>query len=78
MGFVAITVTLKGQCHMNFVLTETGGFRLGPPDVPHALLTSVFCPFNLLRSFKDDFRRNKTDFIIMKDTHACHASVKSR
>ena len=34
--------TLKGQCHENFVLTETmRGFRQGPSDVPHPLLTSV-------------------------------------
>ena len=30
------------------------GFRSGPTDVPDPLLTSVYSPFNLLRSFKDD------------------------
>ena len=46
-------VNLKGQCHENFVLTETVGFfLLGPTDMPEQLLTSVYCPFNLLRSLK--------------------------
>ena len=27
--------------------------RLGHTDVTHPLLTSVYCPFNLLRSFKE-------------------------
>ena len=31
------SVMLKGQCHENFDLTETVGFRLGPTDVPHPL-----------------------------------------
>ena len=56
---------LKGQSHIKSFQTETGGFRLGPTDVPHPLLTSVHSPFNLLRSFKDDVHRSKTDGIIM-------------
>ena len=28
------------------------------------LLTSVYCPFNLLRSFKDGVHRSKTDFTV--------------
>ena len=31
------------------------GFRLGPTDGPDPLLTSVYSPYNLLRSFKDDY-----------------------
>ena len=49
---------LKGQCQENFLKLR---LRLGPTDVP--LLTSVYCPFNLLRSFKDHVRRSKTDFV---------------
>ena len=60
--FLLYSPTLKGQCHENFVLTETVGFRLGRTDVPQPLLTSVYCPFNLLRSVEDDVRRSKTDF----------------
>ena len=41
------------------------GFRLGPTDGPDPLLTSVHSPFNLLRLFKDDVHRSKTDCIIM-------------
>ena len=33
------------------------GFRLGPTDVPHPLITSVHSPFNLLRLFKDEVKR---------------------
>ena len=51
------------------------GFRLVPTDVPHPLLTSVYCPFNLLRSFKEGAHRSKTDFIILSDTHALHVRV---
>ena len=40
--------------------------------MPHPLLTSVHSPFNLLRLFKDDFHRNKTDFTIVQATHACN------
>ena len=47
-----------------FKLRLWGG-RLGPTDVLHPLLTSVHSPFNLLRSFKDDVRRSKMDFIIV-------------
>ena len=42
------------------------GFRLGRTDVTdvtHPHLTSVCCPFNLLRSFKEGAHRTKTDFI---------------
>ena len=56
---------LKGQCHDNFVLTETVGFRLGPTDMPEPLLTAVYYPFNLLPAFKDDIHRSKTDFTIV-------------
>ena len=41
------------------------GFRLGPTDVTHPLLTFVNCPFNLLRWFKDGAHRSKTYFIIL-------------
>ena len=37
---------LKGECHNNFVLTETVGVRLGPTEMPEPLLSSVNCPFN--------------------------------
>ena len=57
--------TLKGQCQEKSFQTETVGFRLGPSDVPHPLLTSVHSPFNLLRSFKDNVHRSKTDFTIV-------------
>ena len=42
------------------------GFRLGPTDVTHPLLTFNF---NLLRLFKEGFHLSKTDFIILPDTH---------
>ena len=45
------------------------GFRLGPTDVTHTLLISVYCPFDLLR-FKEGVHQSKTDFILMSDTHA--------
>ena len=48
---------LKGQCHENFVLTETVGLRLGPTGLPEPLLTAVNYPFNLLRSFKVKVKR---------------------
>ena len=41
------------------------GARLGAKDVPHPLLTFLHSPFNLLRSFKDDIHRSKTDFTIV-------------
>ena len=53
---------LKGQCHKNFVLTET---RPYPTDMPEPLLTSVYCPFKLLQSFKDGVHLSKTDFILL-------------
>ena len=46
------------------------GFRLGPTDATHPLLTSVRCPFNLLQSFKEGTHQTKTDFIILSDRHA--------
>ena len=58
-------ILLKGQCHKKSFQTENVGLRLGPTDVPHPLLTSVHSPFNLLRSFKDDVHRSKTDYIIL-------------
>ena len=32
--------------------------------MPEKLLTSVYCPFNLLRSSKDGVHQSKTDFIL--------------
>ena len=60
-----IILLLKGQCHDNFVLTETVGVgTIGPTDMPAQLLTAVNCPLNLLRSFEDDIYRSKRDFMI--------------
>ena len=39
------------------------------------LLTSVYCPFHLLTSFKDGGHRSKMYFIILSDTHTHYASV---
>ena len=36
----------------------------GPTDKPESLLTSVYCPFNLLQSCKDGVHQSKTDFTI--------------
>ena len=51
------------------------GLRLGHTDVMHPVLTSVYCPFNLLRLFKEGAHRSKTEFIILSDTHALHVRV---
>ena len=42
-----VPTELKGQCHENLILTGLWGFRLGPTDVPHPLLTSVQCTLSL-------------------------------
>ena len=39
------------------------GFRLGPTEMPHPLLTSVNCPFNLLRLFKEVLPRFLGKFV---------------
>ena len=51
------------------------GVRLGPTDVTHPLLTAVYCPFNLLQSFKEGTHCSKTDGILLKDTHALSVLV---
>ena len=48
---VSVLNTLRGQKHRNFFKLRLWGFRLGPTDVTHPLLTSVCCPFNFLQSF---------------------------
>ena len=60
----------KGQKHENCFKTETVGAQARSTDVTHPLLTSVHCPFSLLRSFKEGAHQSKTDFIILSDTHA--------
>ena len=68
--------TLKGTVARDFCFQlRLWGFRLGHTDVTHPLLTSVHCPFNLLRSFKEGAHRSKTDFIILSDTHALRMRV---
>ena len=52
------------------------GFRLGPTDVTHQLLTFVHCPFNLLRSLKDgiEVKRISSSYQSIRhtcDVHAC-------
>ena len=61
---------LKGTVAREFFKLKLCGFRLGHTDVTHPLLTSVHCPFDLLRTFKEGVHRSKTDFIILSDTHA--------
>ena len=51
------------------------GFRLGSTDVTHPLLTSVYCPFNLLRLFKEGAHRSKTYIIHVSDKHALRVLV---
>ena len=59
-------VYLKGTVARDFCCKlRLWGVR-GPTDVTHPLLTSVHCPFNVLRAFKV----SKTDGILLKDTHA--------
>ena len=66
----------KGTVARDFCIKlRLWGVRLGPTDVTHPLLTSVHCPFNLLRSFKEGAHRSKTDFIILSETHALHVRV---
>ena len=55
------------SCRPQRTLTPSVVYQL---SVPHPLLTSVHCPFNMLWSFKDDVHQSKTDLIILSDTHA--------
>ena len=56
-------------------LLRLWGLRLWLTDGPHPILTSEHCPFNLLRSFKDDVHWTKANIIFVLDTHACYVSV---
>ena len=56
---------LKGTVSREFILNWDWGFKLGPTNLPHPILTSEHCPFNLLRSFQDGVHRSKRDFIIV-------------
>ena len=60
---ITVSVQMRGRSHFVYHLFKgtiardfcyklrLWGCRLGPTDVTHPLLTSVHCPFNLLRSF---------------------------
>ena len=62
--------SLKGTVARDFCIKlRLWGVRLGPTDGTHPLLTSVHCPFNLLRTFKEGVHRSKTDCILLTDTH---------
>ena len=41
----------------------------------NSILLLWYCPFNLLRSFKDGAHQSKTYFIILSDTHALRVRV---
>ena len=45
-----LQICLKGQysTRLNCFQLRLWGFRLGPTDVTHPLLTIMYCPFNLL------------------------------
>ena len=58
-----------------FLKLRLWGFRGGPTDVAHPLLTSVYCPFNLLQSFKEGAHRSKTDIILVSDMNALRMRV---
>ena len=68
---------LKGTVARDFCCKlRPWGVGLDPTDVTHPLLTSVRCPFNLLRSFKGGTHRSKTDGILLKDRHALSVRVR--
>ena len=66
---------LKGTVAREKFSNRDWGFRIGPTDGPHPLLTSEHCPFNLLRSFKEGAHRSKTDIILVSDTHTLRVRV---
>ena len=49
-----LELTAERDCSTRILFKlRVRGCRLGPTDVRQPLLTSLYCPFNLLQSFKD-------------------------
>ena len=48
----------------NFFLLRLYGFRQGPTDVTHPLLTPVYCPFNCYDHLKTMFVKEKQTDVV--------------
>ena len=70
ISFTSMGALFKGTVARDFCIKlRLWGVRLGHTDVTHPLLTSVYCPFNLLRLFKEGTHWSKTDIILVSNTH---------
>ena len=72
----AVRMRVKGTAAWEFFFLNEWGFRLGLTDVLHPLLTSVYCPFNLLWAFQDGAHRSKTLHDPVRHSCVVHACLR--